>query len=320
MKKYIIYGAGHDGIVTLNYLKKENVAYFCDSTMYGNTIEGIPVVPPEGLESEAGGRIVVLAVSKPQFIIEISRNLYSMGIDFVYWKDAVTEKIRDEANYYSKINNSGFFQYDPFKEYIIISDRFKKAGTIRSYFWQDLWAAQKIFQKAPRRHFDIGSRVDGFISHLLSFGQLVTQIDIRPLDCQIPGFDFVQADATDLNGIDDESISSLSALCSLEHFGLGRYGDSIDPDACFKCFKAIQRVIKKHGDVYISVPIGKEHLEFNAHRVFRADTIVKSFDKMELKEFSSCFRDEIEKNIDLHAYDEWDEYGGERFGLFHFVK
>ena len=60
----------------------------------------------------------------------------------------------------------------------------------------------------------------------------------------------------------------MSALCSLEHLGLRRYGDKIDPEACFKCFDAIQKKARKGGKLYISVPIGKECVEFNAHLFF----------------------------------------------------
>ena len=61
------------------------------------------------------------------------------------------------------------------------------------------------------------------------------------------------------------SIDSMSALCSIEHFGLGRYGDPIDPDSCFKCFDSIQKKLRKGGQLYISLPIGRERVEFNAH-------------------------------------------------------
>ena len=56
----------------------------------------------------------------------------------------------------------------------------------------------------------------------------------------------------------DNSISSFSALCSIEHFGLGRYGDPIDPEACFKCFDNIQSKIARSGLLYLSVPVGKD--------------------------------------------------------------
>ena len=76
------------------------------------------------------------------------------------------------------------------------------------------------------------------------------------------------------------------------------------------------------GKIYISVPIGTEHIEFNAHRVFYPSTIVDSFNEMELQEFSvvnpAC--KEIEYDVDINKYD--DELGlrGTRFGLFCFIK
>lgn len=318
--KYILYGGGHDGVIAMNYLGKENVLCFCDNNKIGGTIEGLPVIGPGTLNDYTSDAVVVIAVSKPLYIAEIARNLSEQNISFVFWQDLAAEIIRKEGKRFSELSERKSFMYDPSKEYIISTDKYNEAGTITSYFWQDLWAARHIYNKKPEMHYDIGSRVDGFITHLLSFGQKVTQIDIRPLDVVVDGYGFICADATNLDGIDDNSIDSLSALCSLEHFGLGRYGDDIDPEACFKCFKAIQRVMRKDGLTYISVPIGKEHLEFNAHRVFCPQTIIEAFDKMSLIEFHSCYGSNMEQNINPHCYDDFDEYGGERYGLFLFQK
>ena len=127
-------------------------------------------------------------------------------------------------------------------------------------------------------------------------------------------------DATSLCQISDESIGSMSALCSLEHFGLGRYGDPVDPEACFRCFDNIQKKLKKGGRLYISLPIGKERVEFNAHRVFYASTIIDCFHMLHLEEFSCTSQGEIEYDVDIHKYD-CDPHNGEwRYGLFSFIK
>ena len=84
----------------------------------------------------------------------------------------------------------------------------------------------------------------------------------------------------------NNSLESLSSLHAVEHFGLGRYGDSIDPDACFKAMKAMQRVLKPEGILYFSVPIGKrEKLCFNAHRIFDPFTITDTFNELSLINF-----------------------------------
>ena len=202
----------------------------------------------------------------------------------------------------------------------IISDKFAKAGTMGNYFWQDLWAARHIVSEQIKEHYDIGSRIDGFIAHLLSAGIKVNMIDIRPFPGEVENLFTIVDDATMLNNIEDNSLNSLSALCSIEHFGLGRYGDPIDPEACFKCFSQIQKKMKSGGKVYISLPIGRERVEFNAHRVFYASTIIESFYEMELIEFSCVAEGKIEYNVEIHKYDNDMHKGEHRYGLFCFRK
>lgn len=162
------------------------------------------------------------------------------------------EKYRNDINLYIKMNTRKEFAYNKKFELPCIHEWRGQAGNAGAYFWQDLWGAQRIIAHHPQKHYDIGSRVDGFISHMLLFPEIELHcIDIRPMEPPLPGTHFKQANATNLDGIEDNSIESLSALCSLEHFGLGRYGDPIDPEACFKAFKAVQRVVKKNGYIYI---------------------------------------------------------------------
>ena len=202
----------------------------------------------------------------------------------------------------------------------VIKDKYAYAGAVSNYFWQDLWAARLIHRSGVIKHFDIGSRIDGFIGHLLAMDIDVSIIDIREFPAEIENLHTIVDDATNLRQLADDSIDSMSALCSLEHFGLGRYGDPIDPEACFKCFDNIQKKLRKGGKLYISLPIGKERLEFNAHRVFYPCTIIECFSAMKLIEFSCAANDGIEYNADIHKYDT-DPHNGEwRYGLFYFVK
>jgi hypothetical protein len=58
-------------------------------------------------------------------------------------------------------------------------------------------------------------------------------------------------------------------LHALEHFGLGRYGDAIDPQGHLKGFKHLIEMLKINGTLYLSFPIGRAAVEYNAHRVFQ---------------------------------------------------
>lgn len=199
---------------------------------------------------------------------------------------------RDLQLYNSMVDRTGgggrLFLYKKENEYPILMDRFKGAGSLDiHYFCQDIYMAHEIFSAQPKEHYDIGSRVDGFISHLLSFRDSVTLIDIRPLPVEIKGLKFIQGDAMGLKGIEDNSIESLSSLHALEHFGLGRYGDPVNPEGYVIALKAMQRVLRHGGTLYLSVPIGPENkLMFNAHRIFEIHTIPNVLDECRLVKFS----------------------------------
>jgi hypothetical protein len=54
----------------------------------------------------------------------------------------------------------------------------------------------------------------------------------------------------------------------IEHFGLGRFGDEIDPWGYKLGFKHASDLLKPGGVFYFSVPMEPQRVEFNAHRVF----------------------------------------------------
>lgn len=152
------------------------------------------------------------------------------------------------------------------------------------YFLQDIWAATRVREEAPSEHVDVGSRIDGFVAHLLTFRE-VTVVDIRPLDFEVPGLRFIQGDGVTLSMIQDGSVQSLSSLHAIEHFGLGRYGDGLNPDAWRLALGSFVRVLAPKGKLYLSVPIGRQRLLFNSHRVFNPLTIVESLSVLDLTHF-----------------------------------
>ena len=224
---------------------------------------------------------------------------------------------------YNSLNTRPEFHASLKNLYPCLYDWDDNAGSLSYYFWQDLWAARKIFQLRPSEHYDIGSRVDGFIAHVLPF-MPVTMIDIRPLPQKVEGLKFIQADATNLDGIADGSIMSLSSLCAPEHFGLGRYGDPVNPEACFKAMKSMQRVLAHGGHLYIAVPVGDESgVAFNAHRFFTPEIVAETMNELQLADFSVIGRGEYLEHITLeefHAQKFGVSYSGSIDGLFEFVK
>ena len=146
-------------------------------------------------------------------------------------------------------------------------------ATSNEYFWQDLVVARMVFAARPRKHVDIGSRIDGFVAHIASFRE-VEVFDVRPVTSTIPGIVFRQADL--MRPVDGlvEYCDSLSCLHALEHFGLGRYGDPIDPDGYRAGLTNMARILAAGGTLYLAVPVGVPRVEFNANRVFDPADIV----------------------------------------------
>ena len=161
--------------------------------------------------------------------------------------------------------------------YPVLADYRETAGVAEGhYFHQDLWAARRICAQRPSRHIDVGSRVDGFVSHVLCF-MPVSVVDVRELKTEVEGLSFVQCDATTMAEWTDDSVESLSSLHAVEHFGLGRYGDPVDADGAFKAMASFARVLKPGGRLYFGTPIGRERVEYNAHRIFDPLTIIETF-------------------------------------------
>lgn len=163
------------------------------------------------------------------------------------------------------------------REQPILTEYDAESGETGPYFHQDLHVARWIREDAPERLIDVGSRIDGFIGNVATFRE-VEVIDIRPQRSRIPGVTFRQMDL--MHPLAPEWIAStdaLSCLHTIEHFGLGRYGDPIDPQGHLKGLEQLKLMVKPGGRLYFSTPVGPERVEFNAHRIFDARTVLGWF-------------------------------------------
>lgn len=162
----------------------------------------------------------------------------------------------------------------------MLGDRFEQGGTATGmYFHQDLIAAQLVYRARPERHVDVGSLVSGFVAHVAVFCP-VEIIDIRPIVTRARNMTFRQADIMQPDARLENSTDSLSCLNALEHFGLGRYGDPIDPDGHRKGFANLARMLRPGGAFYFSVPISeRQRVEFNAHRLFAMPYLLALFEE-----------------------------------------
>lgn len=173
-------------------------------------------------------------------------------------------------------------------------DRDEEGGSHGEYFWQDLWVAKKIIETAPQRHVDVGSRLDGFIAHLACVRD-VDVLDIRPTYITVERIHFHQVDIFDLPKKWEAVADCVTCLHTIEHFGLGRYGDPINAEGWKLGLENLKKILKPGGTLWLSTPIGQERVCFNAHRIFSPLTIVNAAKELglELQSFSFLTRDKL---------------------------
>lgn len=144
------------------------------------------------------------------------------------------------------------------------------------YFFQDAWAFEAILRNNPEQHVDVGSH-HKFVA-LLSKVCSVVMVDIRPLSVQLDSLEFRRGSILDLP-FEDGSLTSVSSLCVIEHIGLGRYGDVLDPYGTEKASQELKRVVAPGGHLYVSVPLDDDNRTyFNAHRAFTEDYLLSLFE------------------------------------------
>ena len=194
----------------------------------------------------------------------------------------------------------------------------KSSAVIKHYFNQDLLVASYIYKNNPKKHVDVGSRIDGFVAHVATFRKIEV-FDIRDNNFQ---FNNIRFKRKDISKIDKSLINycdSLSCLHTLEHFGLGRYGDELDPNGHIKGFKNLVKILKTGGTLYISFPISDKNVTyFNSERSFNPKEILKWSNELRLVKFD--FIDDYEKiflDVDLNKFHKKISYG---CGIYTFKK
>lgn len=163
--------------------------------------------------------------------------------------------------------------------YPCLFDRTTTTGIDPQYFYQMIWAGHQIRKSSPGTHVDVGSDVK-FIG-MLSVLTRVVFVDIRPLMVEVDGLVCQEGSILALP-FQDHSVFSLSSLHVIEHIGLGRYGDPLDPAGAEKACRELIRVLAPGGSLYVSVPVGRPRIQFNGQRVFSVQELLDQFSGLNL--------------------------------------
>ncbi len=164
-----------------------------------------------------------------------------------------------------------------------LQDKMKFTPFDQHYTYHPAWAAKRIVEAKPAFHVDISS--------ILSFGTMLSAsvpvkfYDYRPAKINLPNYESYFGDLNALP-FETETIHSISCMHTIEHIGLGRYGDTLDADGDLKAINELKRVLAKGGSLYFVTPVGKQRIEFNAHRIYSYEQVIAYFEPLSLQEFS----------------------------------
>jgi SAM-dependent methyltransferase len=136
------------------------------------------------------------------------------------------------------------------------------------------FASQQIAVLNPKTVLDIGSYRQ-FVLGLLSHFD-VTTVDVRGRKPISEKETVVTCDAKELP-FPDASFDAVVSLCTIEHLGLGRYGDVFDPDADKFALREMARVLKPGGHLIFSTNISRARpsIAYNAHRIYSHEMLKK---------------------------------------------
>lgn len=198
--------------------------------------------------------------------------------------DSRTEWFSECVRVYKTLDNEQRFCLKESDFLPCYNDAVVKTAYDTHYEYHPAWAARILAQIKPEKHIDISSKLS--FSTMVSAFIPVEFYDFRPAGIKLDNLICLHADLTSLH-FKDESIQSLSCMHTVEHVGLGRYGDKIDPGGDLKAISELKRVLAKGGDLLFVVPVGKvAKIQFNAHRIYTFDLILNYFSDFELKKFS----------------------------------
>jgi glycosyltransferase involved in cell wall biosynthesis/SAM-dependent methyltransferase len=166
---------------------------------------------------------------------------------------------------------------------LCLSDKEESLNFDTHYVYYPAWAARALVKIKPKRHVDVSSLL---VFNAIISADIKTEFyEFRPANINLPNLSSGFADLLALP-FQDNSIPSLSCMHAVEHLGLGRYGDPIDPYADVKAIGELTRVLAPGGNLLFVTPVGQPVVRFNAHRIYSLSQVLGYFSGLELVEFT----------------------------------
>jgi len=217
--------------------------------------------PPSGLKNLVTGAF-------QRYGAAINNVLYRMGVEITAVRVSGNSDERKKAAHgfdreFENFSKSSTRPFNYYKQY-----HFDRGIHPANYVdFECAFAAKHLMRLNPEKLLDVGSYRHFVIGLLTS--RAVTTVDVRPRKNILENETILVCDSKKLD-LPDDSVDAVVSLCAVEHFGLGRYGDDIDPEGDVKAVREMMRVVVPGGRVILTTTItgGAPFVAFNVHRVY----------------------------------------------------
>mgnify|MGYP003644126642 CR=1 FL=1 len=125
----------------------------------------------------------------------------------------------------------------------------------------------------------VGSETPWIEAVLINLQNKVTTIEYNVPNCEYNNlqcrdyFEFFEKNSN--------TFDAIITFSSIEHSGLGRYGDPLDPNGDIKAMECVHANLVDNGLVIWGAPVGKDALSWNVHRVYGENRLPLVFSKFE---------------------------------------
>jgi hypothetical protein len=196
------------------------------------------------------------------------RNEYSMNGNVEIIESYISYGVNRSLYHYSKENVERF---------IAMASRRESSH----YPETDQWLYEALDKYSISKHntLIIGSEEPYYEGIAIHKGAKVTLVEYQRITSNHPDISCLTVD--EFNTINNSYDSAIS-ISSVEHSGLGRYGDELDPDGDIKSMALLRERLNHNGLCFLAVPIGKDQILWNAHRVYGNIRFKKLIDGFEI--------------------------------------
>jgi hypothetical protein len=145
----------------------------------------------------------------------------------------------------------------------------------------------------------MGSTRPWYEAIVLAYGGRPTTIEYNTLVSEDPRLTVLTVEEYEANPTQFDVVLSIS---SYEHDGLGRYGDPVNPDGDLQAMQKTLAMLREGGLLFVAVPVGRDTVVWNAHRVYGKARLPRFFEGWEVVESYGFEPSHLDRKADIHYY------------------